>query len=753
MSGAQTATKVNTVADLRALTPVQDGMLVQTLGRNAAGDGGGGTYYWNSASIETTNIWSVFNTTIGGTGRFIWTKTELVVPELFSAVGDGVTDSTTAINTATANQADITLPYGTQFKVSALTNLFGSEFLGVGKIVTDVTYGTNAPALRQLNSYADRDKYVFGREYLSHAHKRLMAGLGIVVTMSGDSTTFGTGATSPYLVNDLIATMAKRAGLKNVTTVNRGLSAKDAQYWSTNRIPGDLATSPNVLVIRWGINDPYYGRTAAQAIESIRYGLSGIRSSNTLAQLSIVLCSPNSTSDSVTGQDAKYYEVFCRGLKQAARDYQCVFVDNYAYLQDSFNAADWMDNPYGNGIHIHPNNVMNLWLMSLLGDVLFPAALVSQLSEAQNINVGGAYATKSATDAISTYEYGISQYRAYDSPLTWPFDGHVITMKSSDGTAVQINYAYQGTSTTAAIRFYKTGSVNAFSDWRVLGDANSSGATASEVKIPTTSVTNYLYGSTIYRAYELTNTWPHDGYVFTTRSIDGSAMQMNWGYQDTTNGAASMRLWKTSGPLANTWTPWVTLGEVNIPASRVIKVPTDDVTTYQQGMSQYRASGSPSTWPLDGIVITDRNIDGPAIQWNYGFVAGTDRRVAVRRFASSAWQQWDYLTTHQPTTQVLYSGASVTLQCANGPGQSNWLLCTNNATLAFFQARDRDEGTLTVIPDSTTRTITLPSSAYSPTGSTISIPAGTTNHTVLYWKVMALGGTNLISVRSDNFYR
>ena len=70
MSGAQTATKVNTVAELRALTPVQDGMLVQTGGYWTNGDGGGNLFRWRSGSTTTTNRGSILQLSAGGSGRF-----------------------------------------------------------------------------------------------------------------------------------------------------------------------------------------------------------------------------------------------------------------------------------------------------------------------------------------------------------------------------------------------------------------------------------------------------------------------------------------------------------------------------------------------------------------------------------------------------------------------------------------------------------------------------------------------------------
>jgi hypothetical protein len=698
---------------------------------------------------SVTNITgSLTNVTVDGESI-----TNLILsPTMLGAAGDGVTDDTVDVNEALAGRTSVFLPDTRSYLVTSLTNPYGSAFAGAGKILQSVTYGTNTDQ-RQLNSYGDVNQLVFGREYLSHAHKRLIAGSAVKIVFTGDSTTAGDSATTPYRIWELVPEFAQRRGLSLVTGENRGQSGKTAAEWVSTYLAGDLALSPNVLVVRWGINDPYFGRTAVQAIDSIRSGLATIRATYGVDDMTVVLMSPNSTNDEPNDRDPRYYEELVRGLRTAARDYQCVFLDTYATLRDSFNAADWMDDPFGDGRHIHPNNVMNAWISTLISDVLFPVGLTTQIGLNQNVNVTGAEETKTPTDAITTYPYGMSQYRAFDSPLTWPFDGVAVTFKGADGTALQFNYPYQGTANYGAMRFYKTGSVNAWTSWRTFGDMNVSGTAATPLS--TDAATTYPYGTSIYRA--TSSAWPFDGQVVTSRHIDGAAYQIAWSYTARNIiGLAQFRIWRTAGPLANAWSEWVTLGEINIGATAVEKIAADAISTYPMGLSQFRGN---TNFPLNGVVLTAKNIDGPSIQFNYPFAvtdaSGSDHRIAVRQSASGTWQNWNYLSTHQASREVFYSGTTVSLQCNNGPDQTDYLTATNNFTLDFYQVKDKDGGVLTVFPAATNVTVTLPSYAYGPSGSTLTVSGGTggTNYTEIAWKAIAVGGTNLVTVNALNYYR
>ena len=51
--------------------------------------------------------------------------------------------------------------------------------------------------------------------------------------------------------------------------------------------------------------------------------------------MSIILMSPNSTSDTPNGRDEKWYEQVRKVYIKAARDYKCAFIDTYSLWLDS----------------------------------------------------------------------------------------------------------------------------------------------------------------------------------------------------------------------------------------------------------------------------------------------------------------------------------------------------------------------------------------------------------------------------------
>jgi lysophospholipase L1-like esterase len=247
--------------------------------------------------------------------------------------------------------------------------------------------------LNDINSFNDKHRIVYGTEYLSSFHKKVMSGTATKVVLSGDSTTAGDSTTTGFKLNELLTELTGKIGLPNITYVNNGQSGKHTGQWETTYVNNDLTANPDVLILRWGINDPYYKKNGAMGTDgayqtekairrdvddyknSLRNGLSTIRSSRALSSLSIVLMSPNSTNDTPNGRDASWHESINQVIKEAAREFQCCFIDTYAMTKDAINAGDWMDNPYGDGRHIHPNNVGNIWITSAIAEVLFPLTL------------------------------------------------------------------------------------------------------------------------------------------------------------------------------------------------------------------------------------------------------------------------------------------------------------------------------------------------------------------------------------------
>jgi hypothetical protein len=80
---------------------------------------------------------------------------------------------------------------------------------------------------------------------------------------------------------------------------------------------------------------------------------------------------------------------------------------------------------------------------------------------------------------------------------------------------------------------------------------------------------------------------------------------------------------------------------------------------------------------------------------------------------------------------------------------------TGDTTLAWTNPSPGQRGALDIYPDTSTRTVTLPSLAYSPTGSTFTVAGGTgsTNYVRAMWEVHQVGGTNRITVVPTAIYR
>jgi hypothetical protein len=138
----------NTYSDLVAATP-SAGDTALLLGYNAKGDGGGGEFYWDSASTATPHGSIIVQPGGGGTGRWfrVLGQDGPINVKWFGAAGDGSTPDQTAIDAAiaycVANNRTLEFPDGTYMHSGAINWAFNNfHVMAAGENVVFVHTGT-----------------------------------------------------------------------------------------------------------------------------------------------------------------------------------------------------------------------------------------------------------------------------------------------------------------------------------------------------------------------------------------------------------------------------------------------------------------------------------------------------------------------------------------------------------------------------------------------------------------------------------
>ncbi|MBI6551038.1 SGNH/GDSL hydrolase family protein [Pseudomonas veronii] len=300
--------------------------------------------------------------------------------------------------------------------------------------------------------------YGFGLEYLYAFHTKLLAQtVPVKVTMSGDSTTNGAGSVSPYTPAEQLSSALAERGV-NCTVLNRGHDGNSTADWVDNWVAADAAENPDLYIIRWGMNDTYYGRSIAQFEASLRAGLTIYRSTRGLTTNSILLMPPNA-ADAVpwgTGiADAAWGKACNEVAKLVARDFSCAYLDVYSWLKDgAAGAGRWLDGTVGGHNGVHPKPVMNAVITDFIAEFAVPKNLRPRVPK-------GVVKTVTGSDLPATFPVGWSVYHATGfasiTPGAW-----VRTFRSADGFCIQEAYAEKVTG-------------NYYSNFTAarLGDANS----------------------------------------------------------------------------------------------------------------------------------------------------------------------------------------------------------------------------------------------------------------------------------------
>jgi lysophospholipase L1-like esterase len=252
----------------------------------------------------------------------------------------------------------------------------------------DISYVYDSWAINGLNTFIQRQDLVFGREYLKPFLSKLGSGNNTNIVFSGDSTTAGYALEAPGLwsLDKAFKRLLGYDGFDNVTTINNGQSGMCTEHWNRTYVQNDLSANPDLLVLRWGINDPAYDnqlnhladdgqnysirRNANDFYTSLDSGLSKIRAQRNVDSLTIVLMTPNSTSDDLSFRNEAWHESINSKIRYLARKYNCVFIDTFRLWQDSRNATSYMD--VINQGHIHPLDMFNLWITDYIYQVCVP---------------------------------------------------------------------------------------------------------------------------------------------------------------------------------------------------------------------------------------------------------------------------------------------------------------------------------------------------------------------------------------------
>ncbi|BBA26460.1 tail fiber protein [Pectobacterium phage PPWS4] len=282
------------------------------------------------------------------------------------------------------------------------------------------------------------------------------------VVFSGDSTTAGDGTTAghtlPELVRDAFYKISVGAAY-GVQCINSGRSGKHTGQWSSLYVEEDKVQHPDLYIIRWGINDKGYlldgsaappdagqdypnRRTAEVFISDMRDGIRKYRAENPFSASSILIMTPNSTYDIPNARDAMWYEEINPLIRMLAREEGCAFLDTYLLIQDSKNLAGiLMDNPFGDGRGIHPNDIMNMIISGVILETIIPKGMILKNGSSLS-NISGAAFLPNIAASPRVHNRGVMLTRGVLSE-GYPIDGMLSTIRSQDEILLQLLSGYK----------------------------------------------------------------------------------------------------------------------------------------------------------------------------------------------------------------------------------------------------------------------------------------------------------------------
>lgn len=434
-----------------------------------AGTGGEGVAAWTNRNDATLSAALASGAAdVGGETSGALSRKYSEIPSIKDegAVGSGTTSDQAAFDAVISTDQDkILLPDKGRYLVTSTENQLGKQFFGNGHLVKSVTGGLEAQ-----NTYADDYQRATGREYLSAWLRGLVDQYNapsrpLRIVLGIDSTTRGTpenGVNIGFNIDELVKMGIFQRGLQGafgIETVNRGFDGTNTQQWLDNYLSGDIAENGDLYIYRPGINDPGWlkdgslpplnagqsypnRRDPADVAQSLDEALTTFRASKPLSVASVLLMTPNSTYDIPNGRDALYYEQLRNIYIAACRKHKCAFIDLYAEMQDSKHLANvLMDNPFGDGRGIHPNDTMNSIIAGLIVDLIAPEGLRYKFAKNNILSLSGSELAVAASEPPESYTAALYHTRATTAG-SWPLDGAATTFRTADEIVFQMHYGY-----------------------------------------------------------------------------------------------------------------------------------------------------------------------------------------------------------------------------------------------------------------------------------------------------------------------
>ena len=380
---------------------------------------------------------------IGYSGRTLYDHAQERKSIADYGASTSLSDNLAAINEAIAacvRGESLYVPSGI-FAVSATPpNSKGVRFYGPGQIVAPTPTS-------QINTYRYQYPIGINREYIDQFWQVMkVTARPIRIFAYGDSTVAGGFGFIDWewFLQNLIPEMAAIKGIRNkINLTNKGVGGSNITSWDP--VPDiDPLTGPDLIIVKYGLNDPYLP-DALNAYESnLRNKLAAIRNDpdGNIFNVAILIVGPNAAWDEDDGvRNTRWFESLRSIHEAAAHDFQCAFFDPYALMADASKAANrWLDkiNAFNNSA-LHPTNSGQSQIWGALFDWMVSESMVTRWKANGFRNLSNFYGFPKADFSFypNNYQMGIT-WELADDASGWPMDGILMTDKSAEGPMRQV---------------------------------------------------------------------------------------------------------------------------------------------------------------------------------------------------------------------------------------------------------------------------------------------------------------------------